>query len=69
MSAIVGAAGSWYTNIPIKDRPKYNHLKIMPLKDIPNKYKEYDDSKKLVVDNCYIPNDYKNLLPYLPARY
>jgi DNA-binding Lrp family transcriptional regulator len=53
------AAGSWYTNIPIKDRQKYNHLKIIPLKNIPAKYKKYDDSKKLVVDNCYIPNDYK----------
>ena len=53
------AAGSWYTNIPIKDRQKYNHLKIVPLKEIPEKYKKYDDSKKLVVDNCYIPNDYK----------
>jgi hypothetical protein len=31
----------------------------MPLKDIPEKYKKYDDSKKLVVDNNYIPNDYK----------
>jgi hypothetical protein len=53
------AAGSWYTNIPIKNRQKYNHLKIMPLKDIPDKYKRYDDSKKLAVDNCYIPSDYK----------
>jgi hypothetical protein len=26
------AAGHWYTNIPIKDRPKYNRLKIMQLK-------------------------------------
>jgi hypothetical protein len=53
------AAGSWYTNIPIKNRPKYNHLKIMPLKEIPDKYKEYDDKKILIVNNCYIPNDYK----------
>jgi len=53
------AAGHWYTNIPIKDRPKYKQLKIMPLKDIPVKYKKYDDTKKLVVDNGYIPNDYK----------
>jgi hypothetical protein len=30
------------------------------LKEIPGKFKKYDDSKKLVVDNCYIPNDYKN---------
>jgi hypothetical protein len=53
------AAGTWYTNLLIKDRPKYNHLKIMPLKDIPAKYKKFDDSKMLLVDNCYIPNDYK----------
>ena len=53
------AAAYWYTNIPIKDRPKYKQLKIIPLKDIPEKYKKYDDSKKLMVDNCYIPSDYK----------
>jgi hypothetical protein len=56
---LVEAAGHWYTNIPIKDRPKYKQLKIVPLKDIPEKYKKYDDSKMLLVDNCYIPNDYK----------
>ena len=28
------AAGHWYTNIPIKNRPKYKQLKIIPLKDI-----------------------------------
>jgi len=53
------AAGHWYTNIPIKNRSKYKRLKIMPLKDIPEKYKRYDDSKMLIVDNCYIPSDYK----------
>jgi len=53
------AAGSWYTNLSIKDRPKYNHLKIMPLKDIPAKYKKFDDAKVLLVDNCCIPSDYK----------
>jgi len=53
------AAAYWYTNIPIEDRPKYKQLKIVPLKDIPEKYKKYDDSKILLVDNCYIPNDYK----------
>ena len=31
----------------------------MPLKDIPAKYKKFDDSKVLLVDNCYIPSDYK----------
>jgi hypothetical protein len=53
------AAGHWYTNIPIKDRPKYKNLKIIPLKEIPEKYKKYEDYKMLVVDNNYIPNDYK----------
>jgi len=53
------AAGSWYTNLPINNRPKYNHLKLMPLKNIPAKYKRLDDSKILLVDNCHIPNDYK----------
>jgi hypothetical protein len=53
------ASGYWFTNIPIKDRPKYKRLKIVPLKEIPEKYKKYDDKKILLVDNCYIPNDYK----------
>jgi predicted GIY-YIG superfamily endonuclease len=56
---LVDASGHWYTNIPIKDRPKYKHLKIIPLKEIPEKYKKYDDCKILLVDNCYIPSDYK----------
>ncbi|MCL2039274.1 MAG: GIY-YIG nuclease family protein [Bacteroidetes bacterium] len=53
------AAGHWYTNFPVKDRPKYKLLKIMPLKNIPEIYKIYDDSKTLLVDNCYIPSNYK----------
>ena len=53
------ASGYWFTNIRIKNRPKYKQLKILPLKDIPEKYKKYDDSKMLLVDNCYIPSDYK----------
>ena len=56
---LVDAAGHWFTNIPINNRPKYKHLKIMPLKEIPEKYIKYDDSKILLVDDCYIPNDYK----------
>jgi hypothetical protein len=56
---LVEASGHWYTNITIKDRPKYEHLKIVPLKEIPAKHKKYDDSKILLVDNCFIPNDYK----------
>jgi len=53
------ASGYWFTNFPIKDRPKYKQLKIIPIKEIPVKYKKYDDSKMLLVDNCYIPIDYK----------
>jgi hypothetical protein len=53
------AAGYWFTNIPIKNRLKYRNLKIVPLKDIPEKCKKYDDSKILLVDNGYIPNDYE----------
>jgi hypothetical protein len=53
------AAGYWFTNIPIKKRPKWKQLKIIPLKEIPEKYRKYDDSKVLLVDNGFIPNDYK----------
>ena len=56
---LVEAAGHWYTNIIIKDRPKYKHLKIMPLKDIPSQYKKHDDKKILIVNEGYIPADYK----------
>jgi hypothetical protein len=56
---IVKAAGHWYTNFTIKDRPKYKNLKIMPLKKIPNKYKKIDDKGTLLVDRCWIPSDYK----------
>ena len=56
---LTSAAGHWYTNFSIKSRPKYKHLKIIPLKDIPAKHKKFDDSKVLLVDNCYIPSDYK----------
>jgi len=53
------AATYWFTNIPIKNRTKYKRLKLVPLKEIPEKYKQYDDSKVLLVDNSYIPTDYK----------
>ena len=53
------AAGHWYTNLPVINRPKYKNLKIVSLKKIPEKYKRYDDSKTLLVDNNYIPSDYK----------
>lgn len=53
------APGHWYTNFTIKNRPKHKNLKIMPLKNIPEKYKKYDDSKMLLVEDNYIPSDYK----------
>ncbi|MDR2509234.1 MAG: GIY-YIG nuclease family protein [Spirochaetaceae bacterium] len=56
---IVRATGRWYTNLPVRNRPKSKNIKFMPLKDIPEKYKKYDDSKTLLVDNSYIPNDYE----------
>ena len=52
------AAGHWYTNIPIKNRPKHRLLKIVPLKDIPEKHMKYDDEKTLIVENGFIPSDY-----------
>lgn len=56
---LVEAAGHWYTNIPVKNRPKYENLKIIPLLDIPEKFRKYDDSKTLLVDEGFIPIDYK----------
>lgn len=55
---IVEASGHWYTNIKIKKRPKYKNLKIIPLNEIPDKYKKYDDNGILIVDNNFIPIDY-----------
>jgi hypothetical protein len=60
---LVEAAGHWYTNITIKDRPKYKNIKIIPLKEIPGKYKKYDDEKILIVNEGYIPDGYKK--PFL----
>ena len=53
------AAGYWFTNIPINDRPNYKRLKIVPFKKIPEKHIKYDDLKTLIVDNSYIPSNYK----------
>ena len=55
---LIEAAGHWYTNIPLIERPKHKHLKIMPLKAIPEKYKQYDDAKVLLMGHGYIPSDY-----------
>jgi hypothetical protein len=56
---LIRAAGHWYTNLPIKNRPKHKLLTVIPLKDIPAEYKMYDDSKTLIVKRGYIPSDYK----------
>jgi len=61
------AAGYWYTNIKIKNRPKYKLLKFVSLKEIPEKYKKYDDSGVLLVDNSFIPINYKKPLG-VPVR-
>lgn len=54
----VRAAGHFFTNFPIKDRPTKSRLKFMPLIEIPDVYIKYDDSNVLLVDKSYIPNDY-----------
>ncbi|MCL1893931.1 MAG: adenine-specific methyltransferase EcoRI family protein [Holophagaceae bacterium] len=57
---LVRAAGSWYTNLKIENRDRCGLLKIVPLKQIPDKYIKYDDSGMLLVDQGFIPSDYKN---------
>lgn len=57
----VRAAGHWFTNIKIRKRPKIGLLKVIPLKDIPDSYKKFDDENILIVDNNYIPSDYKEI--------
>jgi hypothetical protein len=57
---LTDAAGHWYTNFPVKDRPRYKNIKIMSLKDIPVKYKKFDDAGTLLVDFNYIPDNYKH---------
>ncbi|AQQ59982.1 DNA methyltransferase [Helicobacter bilis] len=54
----VQAAGHFFTNFPIKDRPTKSRLKFMPLIEIPDVYRIFDDSGVLLVDRSYIPNDY-----------
>ncbi|EAH7984714.1 DNA methyltransferase [Campylobacter upsaliensis] len=54
----VRAAGHFFTNFPIKDRPAIKRLKFVPLNEIPDVYQQYDDSGTLLVDKSYIPNDY-----------
>ena len=58
----VRAAGHWFTNIPISERPKMKNLKFVPLDEIPDRYKKFDDTGVLLVDNNYIPSDYNKTL-------
>ena len=53
------AAGHWFTNIPIQNRPKYSHFKFVLLTEIPERFYKYDDKNILVLDNNFIPIDYK----------
>jgi predicted GIY-YIG superfamily endonuclease len=48
----------WYTNIAIENRPRARLLKIIPLQDIPEEFKCFDDSGTLLVDKGYIPSNY-----------
>jgi len=61
------APGHWYTNLPITNRARYKNLKIIPLKEIPEKHKKYDDKGILLVDRCYIPKNYKK--PFAVSAY
>jgi len=64
---IIGIPSFWYTNIKIKNRPKYKFLKFVKLNEIPEKDRTYDDNNILLVDNCYIPIDYKK--PFAISSY
>ena len=55
----VDAAGHWFTNIPISNRPEMKNLKFVPLDEIPERYKKIDDSGILCIDNNFIPIDYE----------
>ncbi|WP_240333337.1 adenine-specific methyltransferase EcoRI family protein, partial [Helicobacter suis] len=59
---LVRAAGHFFTNFSIKNRPNRARLKFVPLDEIPDVYKRVDDSGTLLVDNNYIPSDYN--LPF-----
>lgn len=57
----VRAAGHWFTNLPIGNRPKAKNLKFVPLEEIPENHKKIDDSGTLIVDNNFIPCDYNEM--------
>lgn len=47
-------------------RLKDYDFKFIPLAEIPEKYKKYDDRGVLLLDNSYIANDYKK--PFAVSR-
>lgn len=53
----VRATGAWFTNLSFTRKP-YPKGKLIPLKDIPEKYYFVDDNGILCFDNGYIPGDY-----------
>ena len=55
---LIRATGNWFTNLEVINRPQYKRLKIIPLEEIPEKYKKFDDDGMLIVDNSYIPSNY-----------
>ena len=55
----VRAAGHWFTNIHILNRPKIKNIKFVSLDEIPDRHKKYDDNATLIVDNNYIPINYE----------
>ncbi|WP_104637422.1 adenine-specific methyltransferase EcoRI family protein, partial [Helicobacter felis] len=59
---LVRAAGHFFTNFAIKNRANRARLKLVPLEEIPDSYKRFDDSGTLLVDHSYIPSDY--ILPF-----
>ncbi len=56
----VRATGAWFTNLDFTRKP-YSKDKLIPLKDIPEKYYFVDDNGVLCFDNGYIPSDYDKL--------
>jgi predicted GIY-YIG superfamily endonuclease len=55
---LADAAAHWYTNVPISNRPRARLLKIIPLNEIPDNCKQFDDNSILLVDKGYIPSNY-----------
>lgn len=55
---LVDAAGHWFTNLKIENRPKAKNLKFVPLEEIPETNKRISDENILCIDKCFIPTDF-----------